>query len=945
MDGSDPLTELAGAVADGRPVEWDAERASLNPGDLDSIAELQILAEIARLHREAHGIAPDDATPPAADADGDRTPAELFRWGPLSVRERIGSGSFGDVYRAWDPSLKREVALKLFRTASAPADAIAREGQLLARVRHENVLAVYGAQQHGSQAGMWSELLCGRTLADIVREDGPLSASEATIYIDSVCRALAAVHRAGLLHRDIKAQNVMRESGGRIVLMDLGLGREADRRLTAGIDIAGTPLYLAPELLSGGTASVQSDIYSVGVLMFFLVTGQYPVTAGSMPELSAAHHARKRRRLIDLRPDLPAAFVEVVERALMPNPQDRFESAGALQAALSRAVAAPVSPAALTSSRWFWVAAAAALAIAVAAGLLIGLFERRPDLSATDPIRFTMATPDGLVLTESDRNVPAISPDGRQIAFVGTDRLHGGVSRLYLWSLSSPAPRAIAGSENAANPFWAPDSQSLAFVTARGSALYRVSVSGARSERLADLWESRGGSWGPNGSLLVARQTSAIYRVDQASHVQPVTTLLPGEIAHMWPQWLPCGRHFIFFVQARDDRQQGIYLGSIDGTPHKKLVFAESSGVYANGYLLFPSSGALFAQRLDGDAGMLLGPAVQVLPRVDATTTGRTILSASSTGTLVYAVGKDVRRLTWYDLRGNITSTGETATLKNPSLSRDRPLLSLEWYGDWRTDDGAPPPISRGRELRVLSLPDFTEVARVGGPGAIDPVWGPHGQLAFVDVQSGQHLDVFIADVAANTPPRLVVRSDADKETTDWSRDGRFIAYHELRQSASGKVYRELLIKPLDGRDPYPAVTLPDGVSAHSGTFSPNVRYIAYMSDQAGGVDWEIYVRDLMTGVIRQVSRHGGYNPVWRSDTSLLFLDPVGRLHEATIPPSPSAPMPEPKLLFATQVSTPRTSLRYFDVSADGQQVVVASPLPSAFSVVVNWPARVAGGR
>jgi hypothetical protein len=317
----------------------------------------------------------------------------------------------------------------------------------------------------------------------------------------------------------------------------------------------------------------------------------------------------------------------------------------------------------------------------------------------------------------------------------------------------------------------------------------------------------------------------------------------------------------------------------------------------------------------------------------------RTIASASQNGTLVYAQGKDIRRLTWYDLHGNVMGTGDTASLKNPALSRDRPLLAIEWYGDWRTDPDANPPVSRGRELRVLSLADDRTIGKIGGAGATCPVWGPNGQIAFVDVQAGQHLDVFVADVTANTAPRLLVTSDADKETTDWSRDGRLIAYHELRQSASGKVYRALMIKPLDGA-PYAAVTLPDGISAHSGTFSPDGRLIAYMSDQSGGVDWEIYIRDLKTGAVRQVSRHGGYNPIWRSSAALLYLDPQGRLFEAAVPGAPVEPLREPRFLFATQVSTPRTSLRYFDFSPESQQIAVASPLPSAFSVVVNWPAQ-----
>jgi serine/threonine protein kinase/tetratricopeptide (TPR) repeat protein len=348
MADADRLDELASAVADGRTIEWSSADASAGLGDLDAIAELRIIAEIARLHRESQDPLETAQLPAPAEPSGASPPPQpLFRWGSLHVSERLGSGSFGEVYRAWDSALDREVALKLLRSvrlrAPKATDSIIREGQLLARVRHPNVMAVYGAQHIDGRVGIWGELLRGRTLADIVRNDGPLSAQEASLFGDAICRALTAVHRAGLLHRDIKAQNVMRESGGRIVLMDFGLGRESDMPgAIEGLELAGTPLYLAPELFEGEPASAQSDIYSVGVLLFYLVTGSFPVGGGSIDEVGRQHKARKAARLQDLRSDLPAAFVQVVERALSPDRESRFESAGALQAGLSVISSAPV---------------------------------------------------------------------------------------------------------------------------------------------------------------------------------------------------------------------------------------------------------------------------------------------------------------------------------------------------------------------------------------------------------------------------------------------------------------------------------------------------------------------------------------------------------------------------------------------------------------------------
>jgi Protein kinase domain len=256
-----------------------------------------------------------------------------FTWAHLEVQEEIGRGGFGRVYRAWDPTLAREVALKIVtlleHERGGAAEAL-REGRLLARVRHANVVTVYGAQQVGNQIGLWMELVRGRSLARIVASDGPLSSDEATVIGVSLCRALAAVHVAGLLHRDIKAHNVMREGGGRIVLMDFGAGRELEHAAAHQPRAQGTPLYMAPEVVAGGPASAASDIYSLGVLLYFLVTGTYPVIGRSVPEIATAHGLGHRRFVTDLRPDLPERFIRVVERALSVEPGARYQSAGSM---------------------------------------------------------------------------------------------------------------------------------------------------------------------------------------------------------------------------------------------------------------------------------------------------------------------------------------------------------------------------------------------------------------------------------------------------------------------------------------------------------------------------------------------------------------------------------------------------------------------------------------
>ncbi|MGE5235763.1 MAG: protein kinase domain-containing protein [Acidobacteriota bacterium] len=322
------LLALAEAVADETPVEW----GDLGPED-GRVAGLRQIQAVSAAFRAAARERP--ASPagsgPALDV--------LFEWGHLRVLERLAGGSFGDVYRAWDEILERVVALKLWRHAEAPGAGGRRllmEARLLARVRHPNVVTVHGAEVHDGRAGLWTDLVEGRTLEDWIDQEGPRGAQEAALIGIDLCRALAAVHAAGLVHGDIKTANVMRELGGRIVLMDFGAGLATE---TSALGAAfGTPLAMAPEVLRGEPPGPAGDLYSLGVLLYRLVTGCHPVVADDIPGLLTAHERGERVPLADRRPDLPAAFLEAVERTLAPAPGDRWASAGALERALARSL-------------------------------------------------------------------------------------------------------------------------------------------------------------------------------------------------------------------------------------------------------------------------------------------------------------------------------------------------------------------------------------------------------------------------------------------------------------------------------------------------------------------------------------------------------------------------------------------------------------------------------
>jgi Tol biopolymer transport system component/tRNA A-37 threonylcarbamoyl transferase component Bud32 len=584
-------------------------------------------------------------------------------WGPLHVVEKIGRGRFGDVYRARDPKLDRDVALKLLRhreSDEAIESAVIEEGRFLAKIRHPNVVTVYGAERIDGRVGVWMELVSGRTLEQELNARGRFSPEEVTSIGRDLCGALSAVHRAGLVHRDVKGHNVMRDADGRIVLMDFGTGRELD--VAPRAELAGTPVYLAPEVIRGQPASPQSDLYSLGVLLFHLLTGSFPVQGRTLAELRRAHESGRRLMLREQRPDLPSQVAAAIEQALEPRTDARPANAETLARSL-------VVRATRRQSRTRGIAtAAAALVVVVAAGLKWwpGAAEPSPPVPGTT--RLVMTSPsfvindisrDGRFGVGIDRaddtaaaNVmvrdltagtteellhgspegyalsPIWSPDGREVAYRWTRRRAGGEvnfpSALMVRSVVTGPPARTLLKEDADKVItpvgWRPDGTAIlaqvrprfAGQRTRDSSLVWVSIADGSIETIrAFKWWQRAGlerpRLSPDGQRIVyaanVRTESTerhIYVIDSDGRNEREIAGLAGISDE--PVWSPDGRR-VFFVSNRSG-EPGLWSAPVDATDGPKEPVIVKAG-FTGSPIAITTSGALYFSRKSGGESMV----------------------------------------------------------------------------------------------------------------------------------------------------------------------------------------------------------------------------------------------------------------------------------------------------------------------------------------------------
>lgn len=903
------LIAIGAAVSDGGGVDWDeAESQAASPEQRHLVEGLRRLATVVDAHRQL----PQDAVVQVPDA-GSAPLTQVTHWRHLVLFERIGAGAFGTVHRGWDSVLDRDVAVKLLTAPRAGAASPLDEARHLARVRHANVVVVHGADEEGGTSGIWMEFIEGQTLAQIVGARGPMSAREATGIGLDLCGALSAIHAAGLLHRDIKAQNVMREVGGRIVLMDFSgahaLRSHGDHRL-----VSGTPLYMAPELLRGAGPTPATDVYSLGVLLFFLLCGRLPVEGATLDEVRQAHAAGARQRLRDLRADLPDGIVRVVERAVAPDVAHRLHTAGELEHALMHASGVPAVAVGGSSSRGRW---AGVWLGALVLGLLSGaLFLTRDAPQAGPPLlaHFTIDTP--LV----GGSWPRVSPDGRLIVYGA--HVNGRL-RFWVRPLDRLAGEALPHGHATETPFWSPDSTSLGYF--EEGKLKRMSVDDGEPRVLADAPRPRGGAWIGN-TILFARD-DGVYRVSASGgDAVRVTTIdrKQGDRDHGWPAFLPDGERFLFIARSGSSERDGLFVGSVDGGTPRRVMDVYSRTTYADGQLLYVRDGALVAQPFDAQREAIAGEPAVIAARVTHHLRGDAAFDVSSTGVLIYNAiqSPPSSRLVLFDRRGReVQVLTEIGWFGRPRFSPDGQRVAVEKVSP---DDNEP-------DLWVYGIKPRSAQRLTTHPAPdVHPVWSPDGQRIAFSSRRRHVWDVFVRTVDARNEEEVLFALPGDQFVEHWSPDGRFLTWAER---LSG-----LWLAPIGSGETPVQIRAGESALQWQSEFSPDGRWLAYMSAESGKP--EVYVEPFpATGARWQISTSGGTEPHWRGDgKELLYLDaectvtavPVNGTRWHASPPQP---------LFKVEV--PESAGANYSMSPDGRFLVVnafvSDPVVQPIDVVLNW--------
>jgi eukaryotic-like serine/threonine-protein kinase len=880
------------------------------------------------------------------------------RLGPYEILGPLGAGGMGEVYRAKDTRLDRDVAVKVLpEQLSTSADfkqRFEREAKAISSLNHPNICALYDV---GSQDGMEylvMELLEGETLSERLKR-GPMTTEQVRRHGMEISEALDRAHRQGIVHRDLKPGNVMMTPSG-AKLMDFGLAKPGSARsgasgltslptqttpLTSEGTLVGTFQYMSPEQLEGKDADARSDIFALGAVLYEMATGRRAFEGKSQISVMAAILEKEPVPMSEVQPMAPPALERLVQTCLRKDPEERLQSARDVKLHLewigeagSRAgVPAPVVARRKARFRLAWILAAAGFllaAVSVFAYLRVASVHPRTVRSYVLPPEKTSFAFDAAT------GGPELSPNGTRIVFSAIDS--AGKKMLWVRPLDSLTAQPLEGTEDASFPFWSPDSRFVGFF-APGK-LKKIDTAGGPPQSLCTVSAGRGGTWNAKGVILFTPDVfGGIQRVPSAGGAPTDLLGLDKEkqqTSLRWPAFLPDGRHFLYWggnPTATIQDTNGIFVGSLDDKTTRFLCQADSDAAYAPpGYLLYLRDRSLMAQPFDAGSQKLTGEAFPVAEEVANRMSFRLgCFSVSTDGTLVYQTGENVRvQPVWLNAAGGEAGTvGELASIIAVRFSPDGKRLAEEIQE----------PRTKAIDLWLLDL-DRNVKTRFTFDAAphFFPVWSPDAaNIAYSSSVKG-HFDLYTKSASGAGEASLLLSSDGDKYVSDWSRDGRYLAFTQV--DSKSKTLGDIFILPLFG-DRKPFSFLQTTFNEGNAVFSPDGRWVAYQSNESG--KGEVYIMPFpQPGGKWQVSQGGGLNPRWRPDGQAVFYrTPDDKLMEASVSAKGSAlevgtPKQIAKVAFAELGGTGWV----YDVAPKGDRFIFLRPEQAAstpVTLVTHW--------
>jgi eukaryotic-like serine/threonine-protein kinase len=878
--------------------------------------------------------------------------------GPYQILSPLGAGGMGEVYRARDTRLDREVAIKVLPAHLTRSvefkQRFEREARSISQLSHPHICTLHDVGHHDGTDYLVMELLEGETLDQRLTK-GALPLDQVLLFGEQIASALDAAHRKGVVHRDLKPGNIMLTKTG-AKLLDFGLAKSAailesdpsaitvTQPLTSKGTIIGTFQYMAPEQLEGEEADTRTDIFSFGAVLYEMLTGKRAFEGQSRASLIASIMASQPRPLTELQPMTPPALDRVIRKCLGKERDARWQSAadladelrwigeGGSQVGETQAWAVP---------RQSWLRRSGPV-LAVMAVALLGmiLFGRSFQASSAVSLRATILPPEGATLLSTSifAGPVAVSPDGTNVCF--SARKGEEPTLLWVRPLDSFVTTPLAGTEGATRPFWSPDSRHIGFFA--DGKLKRIPATGGPVFALADTTDSRGGTWNKDDLIVYAPQYMGPLYAVSASGGQPkqVTELNQerGENTHRYPHFLPDGRHFLYLARgasAGAGREPAIVVGSLDSS-ERHIVLRDATNVaYASGHLLFEREGTLMVQPFDLKSLQTKGPVVPLVSdlRVDERFS-LAVFSASQNGVLAFQTGKEqlLAQLVWLDREGRQLGTvGEPqkyyliGVSLSPGGSRvaidilDRSGRSDVWLHDFNRDVT--------NKLTISPADDY------------GPIWTPNGQRVIYASGQGETYVLSEKSIAASgTTRELWKHRGFGLWPTSISPNGEFLVFtyqQDLQQV-------DLWVLPLSGdREPWPVVE--NQWYQDSGQFSPDGRWIAYLSNESGRDEvYALSFPDLSQKI--QISTRGGAEPRWRRDgKELFYFAPDNMLMAAQISSTDgSLEVGKIEPLFRSREMWLR-GFRY-DVAPDGERFLFFVPLeespPASISIISNWTAE-----